>query len=892
MKRNIFFIILVLFSSVAVNGGFFYTRMHAATQEVVITELMYDPPGGDANHEWVELYNAGAEPVMLHGGSGTDGWRMFDGANHVFTTSTVLGAGAYMVIAQDSAQFLKDYPAFTGTLVESSFILDNASGRAALRVGSSGALWSEIQYTSAWGGGGNGYTLAKKHALGADIADEWAQSAALAGTPGAKNTFVEAGSVSATSTYAGSNQNFGSTLPVATGETTANPAASNLQSETTTTSSGNTTAPTALLINEIYPAPRTGEKEWIELYNPNSAAVDLTGWKLTDNSSTTTLYGAINAVRFVYWEFKGVLNNDGDIITLYRPDGSLADQIIYGDWRGSVLPAPENSQSLARFPDGAASGNPLHDFFLTTTPTRAGANKISAPLVSVKTIETSSAAPQSMSGGIVFSELMPNPTGPDDTPQGEFIELKNFATSTVDMSGWRIESGSQSYRIASGTFVGAGQFALLYRDTTGIFLPNEKGSVNMVDARGALVDRMKYENASAGTSINRVAADKWEWSMMATPGAENRVVPPNHPPEPVMSIEGDLFPGNQLWFDASDSWDADGDTLSFIWIFSDGVRTQGKWVTRTFGDTRTYKVTLVAIDTHKHARALTHQLKMNEVYDTHFAENASEEFASSTVDAENVVDVIRETIVSRSGANSPSQNKSLKVTTVGGALGLDVGARVSVQGVVVAAPGEFNVQTMYIAETDDMGTAVQIYLQKKTWPALKRGDTVQVEGEIGKAYGAARIKIKKSDDIEMMGHGASMEPARVVAADIPTTLGAALVSVEGTVVDEQGGGFALADESGQISLGLKRGLALPKGLAHLGDTARVIGIAVPAKNGMQILPRDARDIEITGRDTLVSAASAKYFLSSTIWVWLITICGVCVAGASWWWTRRRGIIKK
>ena len=880
MKRRAYFIIFLIFSGVSVNGGFFYTRAQAATQDVVITELMYDPVGGDTNHEWVELYNAGVEPVMLVGGSGADGWRIFDGANHVFTTSTLLGTGAYMVLAQDSAQFLKDYQVFTGTLVESSFILDNASGRAALRVGSSGVPWSEIQYTSAWGGSGNGYTLTKKHALGADTADEWVQSAVLAGTPGVQNTFVENNSASATSTPAVTNQNIGSGAPPVA------PAAGNTQAQSNVLDSGIA----KLFINEIYPAPHTGEKEWIELYNPNSAAVDLTGWKLTDNSSTTTLYGAISAERFVYWEFKGVLNNDGDIISLHRPDGSIADKLIYGDWQGSVLPAPENGQSLARFPDGVASVNPLHDFFLTTTPTRAGANKINAPQEPVKKTDTDSRAPSRADMiGVEFSEVLPNPVGPDDALQGEFIELKNFATSTVDMSGWRIGYNEQTYRIASGTLVGAGQFVLLYRETTHIFLSNDKGTVNLLDARDALIDRMKYEKAEAGTSINRTGKDQWEWSMAPTPGAENHVVPPNHPPEPVMSIEGDFFSDNQLWFDASDSWDADGDALSFIWIFSDGGRTQGKWVSHIFDDTKTHRVTLIAIDTHKRARSLTHQLKMNEIYDPNFVENTMDEFVTSTQlkTSTSAKKSVAKKSTSAASVRSVSKSKPLKVVTVGGASALDVGVHVSVQGTVVAMPGEFAAQTLYVAEADDMGSAVQVYMQKKLWPTLKRGDSVQVDGEIGKAYGAARIKIKTADDIEVIGHDAHVEPLRTVVAEVPTSMGAALVSVEGTIVDDFAGGFALADESGQILLGLKRGTALPKGLVHIGDTARVTGIAVPAKNGMQILPRDAHDIEITGRDALVAKASARRGLTPLMWFGVITLCGACGVGVAWWWVRRR-----
>ena len=44
-------------------------------------------------------------------------------------------------------------------------------------------------------------------------------------------------------------------------------------------------------------------------------------------------------------------------------------------------------------------------------------------------------------GGVVISEIMYNPAGPDGvtspTPIGEWVELCNNGTTAVDISGWR-----------------------------------------------------------------------------------------------------------------------------------------------------------------------------------------------------------------------------------------------------------------------------------------------------------------------------------------------------------------------------------------------------------------------------------------------------------------------
>src|SRR5215218_3635399 len=53
-------------------------------------------------------------------------------------------------------------------------------------------------------------------------------------------------------------------------------------------------ATTPVLINEFMPNPASGA-EWAELFNPNPFPIDVSGWKLDDDSTTngaSTLIGA------------------------------------------------------------------------------------------------------------------------------------------------------------------------------------------------------------------------------------------------------------------------------------------------------------------------------------------------------------------------------------------------------------------------------------------------------------------------------------------------------------------------------------------------------------------------------------------------------------------------
>jgi hypothetical protein len=85
---------------------------------VVFSEINYNPKGPDEDHEWLEIYNNGTVMVDI------TKWRFFEeGTNHMINNirdQTALNPGTYAVIARNSAQFILDYPDFTGLLFESS----------------------------------------------------------------------------------------------------------------------------------------------------------------------------------------------------------------------------------------------------------------------------------------------------------------------------------------------------------------------------------------------------------------------------------------------------------------------------------------------------------------------------------------------------------------------------------------------------------------------------------------------------------------------------------------------------------------------------------------------------------------------------------------------------
>ncbi|MBE0534326.1 MAG: lamin tail domain-containing protein [Phycisphaerae bacterium] len=74
-------------------------QWRASVGPVVINEIHYDPPVKTELAEFVELHNVTKQPIDL------SGWSLTSGVNCVLPPGTWIGAGGYVVIAQDAEKF-------------------------------------------------------------------------------------------------------------------------------------------------------------------------------------------------------------------------------------------------------------------------------------------------------------------------------------------------------------------------------------------------------------------------------------------------------------------------------------------------------------------------------------------------------------------------------------------------------------------------------------------------------------------------------------------------------------------------------------------------------------------------------------------------------------------
>lgn len=113
--------------------------------------------------------------------------------------------------------------------------------------------------------------------------------------------------------------------------------------------------------------------------------------------------------------------------------------------------------------------------------------------------------PGSASAGVVINEILYH--APDDLDDLQFLELHNTSAAAVDLSGWKLGRGV-AYEFPRGTKIAANGYLIVCKnlplfkryygvDAAGAFggsLDRGQGQIELVDAAGRTVDRVKYRS--------------------------------------------------------------------------------------------------------------------------------------------------------------------------------------------------------------------------------------------------------------------------------------------------------------------------------------------------------------------------------------------------------------
>ncbi len=333
-----------------------------------------------------------------------------------------------------------------------------------------------------------------------------------------------------------------------------------------------------------------------KLYNGMHKGVPIV--KNVSIASSFTQNDTIAPGTLFYWTYKksrfakraSIVNtktlSDNTAVALIFDDGNhmeVIDTIAWGD-------APTNGSILQ---DGLVLRNRVRNPTKQEYITRNSGRAYIAQQCMHTLLRTDPCVQPYSGQKVVINEVLPNPSGNERA--GEYIELFNPGTKTVNLYGWVIGDASTSgrYRFPRNTEIAPRGYYVVTRQMFGFALNNSHESVTLW-APGTevpvVVDTLRYErSAPEDVSLNRTDNGLYRWSKYRTPGARN--IFNNAPIITSLAIDKKVFKNIAAHFSVR-AKDGDGEALSYRWDFGDGHRSYKRNATHTYTKTGYYTVSL------------------------------------------------------------------------------------------------------------------------------------------------------------------------------------------------------------------------------------------------------------------------------------------------------------
>jgi len=334
--------------------------------------------------------------------------------------------------------------------------------------------------------------------------------------------------------------------------------------------------PAGVLVSELQVASNAqAGDEFVELYNPTPADIDMTGWVLQyhagsntdcskDWTTKTKLTGAtIVSHGFYLFSSTGYLNSAdasfspglaaAGAIRLQNTNGGTEAALAWGKaacGNGNPAAVPPAGSSLERRPGSDVenggnaynTGDDYSDFQLRAVPNpQSSASATEDPVAGytpqapVGTGSTGGASGGTVAGAssgdpavVELNELLPDPAAPLTDAHDEFIEIYNPNDAPVDLAGYVVKTGASlsTKHTLPDTVVGAGGYVALISGVTKIQLANAGSSVALFDPDGTqLGATVIYPKAPTGDAW-ALNSDIWSWTTTPTPGAPNLITTP------------------------------------------------------------------------------------------------------------------------------------------------------------------------------------------------------------------------------------------------------------------------------------------------------------------------------------------------------------------------------
>ncbi|HNC08036.1 MAG TPA: lamin tail domain-containing protein, partial [Anaerolineales bacterium] len=252
----------------------------------------------------------------------------------------------------------------------------------------------------------------------------------------------------------------------------------------------------SIVINEVAwagtgSAPLSSD-EWIELYNVGPSPVDLNGWKLKDSTTTINLTGVIPAHGYfllekddnttvsdipadlIYTSME--LSNSGETLTLYDATNKVIDTAngnggswpagsssTYGTMERVRTESNESDIDWATNTGVKRNGKNANGTNILGTPKSSNTPPPTATPTFTPTSTPTMTPTSTQSRSIIINEVAWAGTA-SGLADDEWIELYNSTSSSVNLSGWKLQSSEGTPSINLTGVIPAGGYFLLERD--------------------------------------------------------------------------------------------------------------------------------------------------------------------------------------------------------------------------------------------------------------------------------------------------------------------------------------------------------------------------------------------------------------------------------------------
>lgn len=325
--------------------------------------------------------------------------------------------------------------------------------------------------------------------------------------------------------------------------------------------------PSKVMIIEVSPqSSGSASEEFVELYNPGSEAVDVTGWRLQYRSAasapekswtTKTMIGCPTAkvctgpavvtiapnskLRLSSFESieaalplsPGMATKGGQLRLVDSAKASIAQDMVgygsaavYEGVKGAAV-SPEPGRSIMRKQDSQDkyldTNDNATDFELQSD---ACANDTTADS---QYTDISDSVVQTIYKDVEITEVLPDPASPQLDSDDEFIELYNPYDVEVDLEGYVLKTGetwSRKY-VIHDVVMAPHEYVTFTSSQTHLTLANDGSGVRLYGPDDTLLYEVpSYGKAKTGSSWVRDANGQWVWTTEPTANGPNVVAQP------------------------------------------------------------------------------------------------------------------------------------------------------------------------------------------------------------------------------------------------------------------------------------------------------------------------------------------------------------------------------